>query len=71
VKNKNTFSEHLFEYRSVEKKKLILSLSITSVVMSIEFIGGLLTNSIALISDAGHMFTHSFAIGLSLGTVIK
>jgi cobalt-zinc-cadmium efflux system protein len=63
---KNPFSEHLFEYRSVEKKKLILSLSITAVVMVIELIGGILTNSIALISDAGHMFTHSFAIGISL-----
>ncbi|MDI6885486.1 MAG: cation diffusion facilitator family transporter [archaeon] len=63
---KNPFSEHLFEYRSVEKRKLILSLSITAVVMVIEFIGGILTNSIALISDAGHMFTHSFAIGISL-----
>lgn len=64
--HKNPFSEHLFEYRSVEKRKLLLSLSITSVVMVIELIGGVLTNSIALISDAGHMFTHAFAIGISL-----
>jgi len=60
------FSEDLFEYRVVEKKKLILSLSITAGVMVIELIGGIITNSIALISDAGHMFTHSFAIGISL-----
>jgi cobalt-zinc-cadmium efflux system protein len=66
----NVFSEHLFEYRCVEKKKLVLSLSITSVVMLIEFVGGFLTNSIALISDAGHMFTHCFAIGLSLAAII-
>jgi cobalt-zinc-cadmium efflux system protein len=63
---KNAFSEHLFEYRAVEKRKLLLSLFITSVVMVVEVIGGILTNSIALISDAGHMFTHSFAIGISL-----
>lgn len=67
---KNAFSEHLFEYRSVEKKKLMLSLSITSVVMIIELIGGFLTNSIALLSDAGHMFTHSFAIGIGLIAII-
>jgi len=67
---KNAFSEHLFEFRTVEKKKLILSLSITLVVMIIEIIGGLLTNSIALLSDAGHMFTHSFAIGISLIAII-
>ena len=67
---KDGFSEHLFEYRSVEKKKLILSLSITSIVMIIEFIGGFLTHSIALISDAGHMFTHCFAISVSLIAII-
>jgi cobalt-zinc-cadmium efflux system protein len=64
--DKNTFSDHLFQFRSVEKKKLVLSLIITISVMFIEIIGGYITNSIALISDAGHMFTHSFAIGISL-----
>ncbi len=67
---KNLFSDHLFSYRTVEKKRLILSLIITVVVMIIEIIGGLMTNSIALISDAGHMFTHSFAIGISLLAII-
>lgn len=67
---RNTFAEHLFEYRSVEKKKLILSLSITLGVMIVEFAGGIFTSSIALISDAGHMFTHSFAIGMSLVAII-
>ncbi|MFX0173730.1 MAG: cation diffusion facilitator family transporter [Candidatus Hodarchaeota archaeon] len=69
-KIENPFSEHLLEYRNVEKSKLILSLSITLVVMIIEFLGGIFTNSIALISDAGHMFTHSFAIAISLVAVL-
>ena len=34
--------------------------------MIVEIIGGLITNSIALISDAGHIFTHVFAISISL-----
>lgn len=63
--NLNAFSE-IFEYRSVEKRKLVLSLTITTTVMVVELIGGFLANSVALISDAGHMFTHSFAIGISL-----
>jgi len=63
---KNAYSDHLFQFRSVERKRLILSLIITTTVMVIEIIGGFLTNSIALISDAGHMFTHAFAIGISL-----
>ena len=66
----NVFYRHPHEHRAVEKKKLILSLSITSIVMIIEFIGGFLTNSIALISDAGHMFTHCFAIGISVIAII-
>lgn len=63
---KGTYSDHLFQFRSVEKKKLILSLAITISVMIIEVIGGFITYSIALISDAGHMFTHAFAISISL-----
>ena len=68
--NSQPFSEHLFEYRNTEKRKLILSLTITLVVMALELVGGLLTNSIALISDAGHMFTHAFAIGISLAAIL-
>jgi cobalt-zinc-cadmium efflux system protein len=68
--DKNTFSDHLFQFRSVERKKLVFSLTITISAMVIEIIGGLMTNSIALISDAGHMFTHSFAIGISLLAII-
>jgi len=45
---------------------LILSLIITTLVMVVEIIGGFITNSISLISDAGHMFTHAFAISISL-----
>ena len=62
----SSFTDHLFAYRSVTKKRLFLSLTITIIFMVVEIIGGLLTNSIALLSDAGHMFTHSFAIGISL-----
>ena len=68
--SQNAFSQHLFQFRSVEKKKLLLSLIITSTVMILEIIGGLMTNSIALLSDAGHMFTHSFAIGISLLAIL-
>ncbi len=67
---KNAFSEHLFEYRHVEQKKLILSLSITVIAMILELIGGYLTNSMALLSDAGHMFTHAFALVIGLAAII-
>jgi len=63
---KSAYTDHLFQFRSVERKRLILSLVITTTVMIVEIIGGIVTNSIALLSDAGHMFTHAFAISISL-----
>ncbi len=53
------------EHKPLEKRRLLLALGITSVMMIAEFVGGLLTGSLALISDAGHMLTHSFALGIS------
>ncbi len=64
--SKSAYTDHLFQFRSVERRRLILSLIITIVVMIVEIIGGIMTNSIALLSDAGHMFTHAFAISISL-----
>ena len=63
-------ADELFEYRSVEKKKLKLTMAITGTMMIVEVIGGLLTNSLALISDAGHMFTHLFALAISFGAIL-
>lgn len=63
-------TERLFEYRSVEKKKLKLTMIITGIVMVVEVVGGLLTNSLALMSDAGHMFTHFFALAISFGAIL-
>lgn len=57
---------HSSEYRAFEKKRLGLSLIITLIVMIVEVIGGLIANSIALLTDAGHMFTHLFAISISI-----
>lgn len=66
----NAFSDRIFEYRQVETRKLVLVLVITSATMLVEIVGGVLTRSLALISDAGHMFTHSFAIVISLGAIL-
>ncbi|TFF88255.1 MAG: cation transporter [Promethearchaeota archaeon] len=58
--------DQIFEYRDVAKKRLILSLTITLTVMFVEIFGGIISNSVALLSDASHMFTHAFAISISL-----
>jgi cobalt-zinc-cadmium efflux system protein len=39
-------------------------------MMAVEIVGGAATNSLALLSDAGHMFTHFFALVISLGAVV-
>ncbi|HIH28996.1 MAG TPA: cation transporter, partial [Thermoplasmata archaeon] len=67
---KNSDAEHLFEYRHIEQKKIMISLSITLVAMVLELVGGFLTNSMALLSDAGHMFTHVFALIIGLTAIL-
>lgn len=49
---------------------LKLSFGITSLVMIVEIVAGMYANSLALISDGIHMFTHAFALFLSLGALI-
>lgn len=48
------------------KKKLKLILTLLILFFAIELTAGFLTNSLALISDAGHMLTDIFAITVSL-----
>jgi cobalt-zinc-cadmium efflux system protein len=42
-----------------------IALAITLCVMLVEFVGGLLSNSLALLADAGHMLTDAAALALS------
>ena len=60
----------LHEYRNAAKNRLLLSMAITGSVMVAEVLGGYLTGSLALISDAGHMFTHLFALAISFAAII-
>jgi cobalt-zinc-cadmium efflux system protein len=47
------------------RKDLLIALSITLLMLVAEVIGGLLANSLALLSDAGHMLTDNLALLLS------
>jgi cobalt-zinc-cadmium efflux system protein len=49
-----------------QEKRLIWSIIVTLVVFAGEVVGGILSNSLALLSDAGHVFTDVFALALSL-----
>jgi cobalt-zinc-cadmium efflux system protein len=46
--------------------RLAIALAMTSTVMVVEIVGGLLSGSLALLADAGHMATDAAGIGLAL-----
>jgi cobalt-zinc-cadmium efflux system protein len=51
-------------------RRLRWAMIVTGAVMLLEVVGGLLSNSLALLSDAGHMFTHIFALGMSYFAIL-
>ncbi|WP_418186961.1 cation diffusion facilitator family transporter [Aliarcobacter lanthieri] len=61
---------HSHDHRGTDKKVLKWALGITLITMFLEFFYGFLSNSLALVSDAIHMFTHSFALIISLVAII-
>ncbi len=52
--------------RSSEIRRIRLALTLTAIYFIAEVLGGLLTNSLALLSDAGHMLSDVAALGISL-----
>jgi len=52
--------------RKTQRRKMRWVLGVTAGFMVAEVVGGILANSLALLADAGHMFTDVGAIGLSL-----
>jgi len=57
------------ESQQLNKRGLTAAFIITFSIMLLEIVGGLVSNSLALLSDAGHMFTDTFALGLSLWAI--
>jgi cobalt-zinc-cadmium efflux system protein len=58
---------HVAESRRSRRLAIVLAMSATYMVA--EAVGGWMTNSLALLSDAGHMLTDVAAIGLSLAAL--
>lgn len=57
---------HHHDHRHADRRALRLALLITLGFTAVEFIGAWWSSSLALLSDAGHMLTDSFALGLAL-----
>ena len=62
--------EHTHAYRAHDKSLLLTCFVITVTTMMVEIVGGLLTHSLALVSDGIHMFTHAFALAISWGAIM-
>jgi cobalt-zinc-cadmium efflux system protein len=52
--------------RAADRRRLAIVLALVTVYMLAEFVGGVLTNSLALVADAGHMLSDAAALALSL-----
>ncbi len=61
--------DHFETVRTGNKKALAIALIITAGIMLLEFFGGLLTNSLALIADSGHMLSDTVSLVLSLSAI--
>lgn len=56
-------------WRIADRKALLIAACLTAGFMFAEVAGGLLTGSLALLADAGHMLSDSFSLFLALGAV--
>lgn len=52
------------------RRRLAMALILTATYMVAEVLGGIAANSLALLADAGHMFSDAAALGLSLVAVV-
>ncbi|MDP1805368.1 MAG: cation diffusion facilitator family transporter [Acidimicrobiales bacterium] len=51
------------------QRRLALAFGLTAVFFVVEAVAGLLTNSLALLSDAGHMLTDVLGLGMALAAI--
>jgi cobalt-zinc-cadmium efflux system protein len=51
------------------QRRLALSFALIAVFFVVEAVGGVLTNSLALLSDAGHMLTDVIGLGMALAAI--
>lgn len=52
------------------KRRLLLVFGLVVVFMVAEVVAGILTNSLALLSDAGHMATDALGLGMALAAIV-
>jgi cobalt-zinc-cadmium efflux system protein len=60
---------HVHSAAAAHGTRLVVVFFITLSILLIEVVGGLLSNSLALLADAGHVFTDVFGIGFALAAI--
>ena len=58
--------EHSHDLRSAGKRNLVIAFALIAGFMFVEVVGGILSGSLALLADAGHMLTDAASIALAL-----
>jgi cobalt-zinc-cadmium efflux system protein len=58
--------DHGADLREVSRRRLWWTLAINLAFLLVEFVGGLVTGSLALLADAGHMLTDVLALALAI-----
>ena len=61
--------DHAAELREASRRSLIIALVLIGGFMIVEVVGGILSGSLALLADAGHMLTDAASIALALFAV--
>lgn len=56
--------------RQGESKRLLIAMLLTGGILVAEVVGGLLTNSLALVSDGGHMLSDLLSLGMALAALL-
>jgi cobalt-zinc-cadmium efflux system protein len=70
MKNMNHYNNHGIQDGSKNKKALKWTFLLIAIYMIVEVIGGIMTNSLALLSDAGHMMSDAASLGLSYVAIV-
>src|SRR3990170_8526620 len=52
-----------------DRRSLLVVLGLSSAILALEVVGGIIANSLALLADAGHVFADVAGIALSLGAI--
>lgn len=60
---------HHHHHRAASQQALLIVLGLSLTYLIVELVGAFLTNSLALLADAGHMFTDVAALAMSFGAM--